>query len=119
AFENWIHHELRTYLSYKEHSDNLSYWRLSNGVEVDFIVGAMKVAIEAKASKKISYHDLKGLRELKKEYPSLKKRIVVCMEPQARFVMEPETTEKRKKTDGIEILNYSLFVKKLWSNDLF
>ena len=118
AFENWIHHELRTYLSYRESSYNLSYWRLSSGVEVDFIIGAMKAAIEVKASKRISRNDLKGLRELKKEYPSLKKRFVVCMEPQARFVREPKPTTKENKTD-IEILPYSLFVKKLWSNDLF
>ena len=119
AFENWVHHELKSYLSYKELPYNLSYWRLSSGVEVDFIVGAMKTAIEVKSSKRISIHDLKGLRELKKEYPSLKKRLVVCMEPQARFITEEEVVARGAKTDGIEILPYSLFVKKLWLNQLF
>ena len=119
AFENWVHHELKSYLSYKEQSFGFSYWRLSSGVEVDFILGNMEVAIEAKVSKRISFQDLKGLRELKKEYPSLKKRFVVCLEPQARIVMESKSTVNQSKTDGIEILPYSLFTKRLWSNKLF
>lgn len=81
---------------------------------MDFIVGAMKAAIEVKASKRMTSHDLKGLRELKKEYPAVKKRIVVCMEPQARFVTEPEAPKGKNKKDGIDVLPYSLFVKKLW-----
>ena len=119
AFENWIHHELKSYLSYKELPHNLSYWRLSSGIEVDFIVGAMEVAIEAKAVKKVSMQDLKGLRELKKEYPLLRKRFVVCMEPQARVIMESSSNFKKDQKNGIEILPYSLFTKKLWSNKLF
>ena len=86
---------------------------------MDFIIGTMDVAIEAKASKRVSLHDLKGLKELKKEYPSLKKRFIVCMEPQARIVIESQTTSRGNKTDGIEILPYSLFAKKLWSGELF
>ena len=82
AFENWIHHELRSYIFYRELPVRLSYWRLSNGTEVDFIAGDMDTAIEAKASKRLSSQDLKGLKELKKEYPSIKKRFVVCMEDQ-------------------------------------
>lgn len=119
AFENWIHHELRAYINYRELPYGLSYWRLSNGVEVDFILGAMEVAIEAKARKRISVNDLKGLKELKKEYPSVRKRFVVCMESQARILMESESTTSRQKRDCIEILPYTLFVKKLWRNELF
>ena len=85
---------------------------------MDFIIGSMDMAIEAKASKRISLQDLKGLKELKKEYPSLKKRCVVCMEPQAQVIMESQTAFKRGKTDGIEVLPYSLFTKKLWSGEL-
>ena len=117
AFENWLHHELKAYLSYRETYHNLSYWRLSGGLEVDFIVGDMITAIEAKASKTVSSHDLKGLRELKKEYPKLKKRFVVCMEPQPRVIEDPSA--KSRTNDLIEILPYSLFVQKLWRNELF
>ena len=75
AFENWIHHELRAYLSYKEIYHRLSYWRLAGGLEVDFIVGDMEAAIEAKASKTVSSHDLRGLRELKKRIPRAEKAV--------------------------------------------
>ena len=117
AFENWVHHELRAYLSYKELHEPLSYWRLSSGVEVDFIVGDMTMAIEAKAKKQVSSQDLKGLKEIKKEYPRLKKRIVVSLEPQARLSMEEG--HKLKKEEGIQILPYSLFAEKLWNHELF
>ncbi len=119
AFENWVHHELRAYLSYQELNCHFSYWRLSNGIEVDFIIGNMDTAIEAKAKKKIVSHDLKGLKEVQKEYPSLKKRFVVCLEPQPRLLSESESFTKNDKTQGIEILPYSLFMKKLWKNELF
>ncbi len=119
AFENWVHHELKTYLSYKELNYKFSYWRLTTGVEVDFIIGNMAVAIEAKAKTRIVPDDLKGLRELKKEYPSLKKRFIVCMESQPRILLEPKKNKPKTKNNGIEILPYSLFAEKLWRGKLF
>ena len=114
AFENWVHHELKAYLSYKELYQTLSYWRLSSGVEVDFIVGDMDIAIEVKAKKRISLQDLKGLKEIKKEYPLLKQRFVVSLEPQARLI----EGFSKKPEDGIHVLPFSLFVEKLWNNEL-
>ena len=52
---------------------NLAYWHLSSGIKVDFIVGDLELAVEAKSSSKIHADHLKGLRELKKEYPELKR----------------------------------------------
>ena len=86
----------------------MSYWRLTTGVEVDFIVGAMKVGIEAKASSNIHVDHLKGLRELKTDYPDIKKRVVISMENHSRI------TE-----DGIEILSHHDFVRSLWDGSLF
>jgi len=43
AFENRLFHELST--------DN-SYWGLPSGIEVDFIVNDMEIAIDAKATNK-------------------------------------------------------------------
>lgn len=107
AFENWVFHELNAQRSYQETNQDLTYWRLSSGIEVDFIIGDMDVAIEVKGSGKITSDHLKGLREIKKDHPRLKKRIVVCLEK------TPRLTE-----DGIEILPYKVFVKKLWANKL-
>ena len=43
-------HELRAHIAYREAFAALSYWRLASGIEVDFIVNAMEVPNEAKAT---------------------------------------------------------------------
>jgi len=107
AFENWVFHELSAHAAYSEQYYDLSYWRLASGIEVDFILDDMAVAIEVKGSAKIAAHHLQGLRELKREYPRVKRRILVSMEPRAR-----------KTDDGIEILPASQFAAHLWSGNL-
>lgn len=108
AFENWVHHELKSYLSYKKPEYTLSYWSLSSGIEVDFIVGHMKAAFEAKASETIHFSHLKGLRELKIEHPKCGPMYIVSLE-----------TESRITEDGINILSVEDFKEKLWNNKLF
>lgn len=105
AFENWVFHELKTYLEYSGRTEQLSYWRLTTGVEVDFIIGNMKIAIEAKASPNIHSDHLKGLRELKEDFPEIQRRVVVSMEEQSRVT-----------NDGIEILSYQSFIDELWKS---
>ena len=106
AFENWVFHELSAFVSYREFDGELSYWRLASGIEVDFVLGVMQVAIEAKSSERITRGHLKGLRTLKEDHPNVERRIVVCREPRAR-----------KTEDGIEILPVASFVRKLWAGD--
>ncbi len=101
AFENWVLHELLAYDAYHEMRTDLSYWRLASGIEVDFIVGNMAVAIEAKASTRITADHLRGLRHLRDDHPRVR-RVVACLEPRRR------TTE-----DGIEILPVSAFTGEL------
>ena len=107
AFENWVYHELRSYVKYREIYEELSYWRLASGIEVDFIIGDFLCAIEAKSSQKIKSDHLKGLRSLDEEV-RCKEKIVVCLEAQAR-----------RTDDGIRILPYHQFSQLLWSNQLF
>ncbi len=101
AFENWVHHELVAFAAYHAPSVELSYWRLASGIEVDFIVGHMDVAIEAKASGRITADHLNGLRHLHTDHPHAR-RVVVCLEPRRR------TTD-----DGIEILPVGAFIAEL------
>ncbi len=108
AFENWCFHELKAYNSYKECYFNLSYWRFPSGIEVDFVINDMEVAIEAKAVELVQPKHLKGLRILKEEYPNVRKRLVVCLE------RKPRLTE-----DKILILPASDFVEMLWSGEIF
>ena len=107
AFENWVFHELSTCLSYREVDGPLSYWRLAGGIEVDFIIGDMRVAIEAKSSTRITRDHLKGLRKLAEDHPGVQRRVVVCRESRAR-----------RTEDGIEILPTAMFIRRLWEGDL-
>jgi uncharacterized protein len=107
AFENWVFHELRCFLAYAQSDLALSYWKLTTAAEVDFILGDMEIAIEAKSSERITPDHLKGLRELKRDHPSVRERIVVCREPQIRVT-----------DDGIWILPYYEFIERLWSSPL-
>ena len=103
AFENWAFHELSAYLDYTESDGDLAYWRLSSGAEVDFIVGDMRLAMEAKASARITSDHLKGLRNLAADHPTVGQRMLVCLEPR------PRRTE-----DGIDIVPAQDFVRRLW-----
>lgn len=109
ALENWMYHELRAYRFYSEKYFPLSYWRLADSVstEVDFILGDMEIAIECKSTKRAVGSHFKSLYEIKREFPGVKRRILVCLEDRRR-VLE----------DGIEVLPISEFVKELWSSGL-
>ena len=107
AFENWLFHEISAHNMYNELFSTISYWRLSSGIEVDFIINDMEIAIEAKSSRKITSNHLKGLRQLRLDHPEVKRLLVVCCE------------EKPRKTeDGIEILPAEYFASRLWDNEI-
>jgi predicted AAA+ superfamily ATPase len=107
AFENWVFHELSAFVSYCAFDGELSYWRLAGGTEVDFVLGDMQVAIEAKSSERITRDHLRGPRSLVQDHPRVGRRVVVCREPRAR-----------KTDDGIEILPAATFVRRLWAGEL-
>jgi len=110
AFENWVFHELSTYLAYNNppmrQTNRLSYWGQHNGPEVDFLVGDW-LAIEVKSSENIRDSHLKGLYALRKKYPSFETLVVVSRVPRAL-----------KRDDGILVLPYMDFAKRLWDGEL-
>ena len=108
AFENWVFHELAAYNAYHDADATLAYWRLASGIEVDFIVNDMQIALEAKASERITDHHLKGLRHLAADHSRVGRRVTVGLEAKAR-----------QTEDGIEILPAATFVRRLWRGDLF
>jgi predicted AAA+ superfamily ATPase len=108
TFENWCFHELNAYNMYTEAFADFYYWRLAGGTEVDFIVNDMQIAIEAKASEKITSKHLKGLRSLIVDHSNVGRRIIVCNEKKLR------TTE-----DNIEIIPAATFAGMLWDGQLF
>ena len=107
AFENWVCHELSAWISYREFDGRLSYWRLAGGTEVDFVVGDMRLAVEAKASANIGSRHLKGLRSVIRDHPGIERRVIVCLEPRAR-----------RTSDGIDVLPAEEFVRRLWHDRL-
>lgn len=108
AFENWVFHELSAHNAYGERFARLAHWRLAGGVEVDFIINDMELAIEAKASSKVTEDHLRGLRSLVQDQPRVKRRIVVCLEKHSR-----------RTEDGIDVLSTSDFCSRLSAGDLF
>ena len=107
AFENWVLHELNAYNIYKDKFFDFTYWRLTTGAEVDFIVNDMEYAIEAKGSDNINTNNLKGLREIINDHNKIKKRILVSLIERDRLT-----------DDGINILSVKSFVENLWSGKL-
>jgi predicted AAA+ superfamily ATPase len=108
AFENWVFHELSAHNSYSHAYVKLSYWRLASGIEVDFVVNDLQLAVEAKATRKVTTDHLKGLRALAEDHPRVRKRVVVCLERTSRV------TE-----DGILVLPPVEFCERLAAGDLF
>ncbi len=99
AMETYLMHELLSYRDYMS-GEPLAYWRTTSGFEVDFILGD-HTAIEVKAKKNVSPHDLKSLRVLAEE-KQFKRYLCVCLESRARTV------------DGITVLPYREFLDALW-----
>jgi uncharacterized protein len=107
ALENLLHHELFAYREYRARTWDLSYWRLTSGAEVDFIVGGAEIAIEVKSSSRVGTHHLKGLVRFREDHPAVQRRILVCLEPKRRLTQ-----------DGIEILPVMQFLHQLWNDEI-
>lgn len=105
AFEHFILMEITAYRSYKRRDFPINFWRTKSGLEVDFVIGDEKIAIEVKGTDNIDTRDLKGLNAFIDTY-SPKRSIVVC-------------NEKEKRIHGkIEIMPWREFLNKLWSDKI-
>jgi predicted AAA+ superfamily ATPase len=98
--------ELRAWQAYRAPDAAISFWRTSNGQEVDFIIGDMQLAVEAKGAPRVHEGDLRGLRVLHDE-SRVRRAIVVCLE-----------REPRRVDRHVEILPWRTFVERLWGGDL-
>ena len=103
ALEQLVFCELSAWLAYARDPRPLTYWRTSDGSEVDFVVGD-EMAIEVKATASVTGRDLTGLRRLAAETP-LKHQILVCREPVPRLI------------DGIRVLPITDFLQSLWQGE--
>lgn len=104
SFEHWVGLELKSYLSYKRLNLSLHYWRSTHQHEVDFIIDD-QVAIEVKASKKITERDLKNLHVLQEE--KIFKKF---------FLISQDSNEI--KMGNIHCLHWKNFMERLWSGEI-
>lgn len=104
SFEHWIAVELRAFLAYRRLRQPLGFWRSVHGHEVDFVVGE-RLAVEAKASRRVGKGDLRGLSALQEEgvFPLL---LLVSQDPIEAM------------RDGIRCLHWKTFLDELWSGRL-
>ncbi len=102
-FENYIHHELRSYCDYGK-GESLHYWRSTTGFEVDFILDE-KTAIEVKAKTNLSSGDFKGLRALAEE-KKMKKYLMVSL------------VNESYREGNIDVLSVRDFLDRLWEGAL-
>lgn len=96
-----------TLLGFRQSDPELDvrYWRTSTGLEVDFILGDMEVAIEVKASRRVHEADLRALAALAEEQP-VRRLLVVGLESEPR------------RLGRVEVLPWTAFLEALWSGDL-
>lgn len=94
--------------NYRRHRSpdlDLAFWRTASGIEVDFVVGDLQLAILVKGSARVHEGDLRGLLALREEH-RVRHPLLVCTEKQPRVV------------DGVEVLPWRVFLDRLWDGDL-
>jgi predicted AAA+ superfamily ATPase len=99
SLEHLIFLELLAYRDYNLKDATLHYWRSRSGFEVDFLVNE-SIAIEVKASARVSPQDTKGIRALAEEL-SLQRKIIICGE------------NERRSIGDIELIPYGDFLSEL------
>ncbi len=104
AFKHFCILEARAANSYLKMRREFSFWRTHNGYEVDLLFDR-DFAFEFKATQKPSKKHLKGLRALKEE-GVFQKYILVC-----------QCDAPRLSEDGIEIIPWQSYLKRLWSGE--
>lgn len=100
SLEHLIYSELRAWLDYSKDDRALSFWRTTDGKEVDFIIGDT-MGIEVKSAVMPAARHIKGLVALANE-GAFHHRILVCLAPAPRLL------------NGVEILPVMEFLKRLW-----
>jgi predicted AAA+ superfamily ATPase len=106
SFEHLILMELLNFRRYRSPEMEVRYWRTSTGLEVDFVVGDMDVALEVKGSSRVHSGDMRGLRALADSH-TVRRSAIVCLE-----------REPRIDGSGINVLPWSVFLEQLWGGDL-
>jgi len=107
AFENWVFHELSSFARTLAQPFEIAFWRLSSGIEVDFVLGNGETAIEVKGRERVRSHETRHLLQFRKEHPEVRELLLVCCEQEARVT-----------DDGVVILPWRKFLERLWAGEI-
>lgn len=105
VFEHFIYQEIAAHSRYSGRRYPISYWRTASQLEVDFILGDHQAAIEVKGTEQAAPHHLRGLRAFQEEY-KVEHSIIVSLDAKPRIV------------DGIMVLPWEDFLRKLWAGEI-
>ena len=105
TFEHFIYQEIYAHSKYSDSNYDISYWRTASQIEVDFVLGGGKVAIEVKSTDLAQSRHFKGLIEFAKEF-NAKKLILVSNDPYTRQI------------GNISVMPWKIFLEELWSNKI-
>jgi len=105
TLEHFIFQELYAHSRYSGLQYDLAYWRASNQMEVDFILGDHEIALEIKATEMAHDRHLRGLKSFAQEY-KVRQSILISCDPRPRL------------TNGVLILPWKDFLARLWSGQI-
>ena len=106
AFEHYLLMELKAYQAYRNPELDIRYWRTSTGMEVDFVLGNMEVALEIKGSRRAHEGDIRGLNALLAEH-KVRRPLLISLE-----------REPRKLGAQVRAVPWQEFLRELWSGKL-
>lgn len=104
-FEHFIFLEIKAYIDYFSVDSKMSFWRIDEENEVDFIINE-KVAIEVKATEMVQGKHLKGLLKFS-ENEKVDKQIIISLD------------KERRKIGDVVVYPYRLFLNDLWKGKIF
>ena len=110
AFEHFILMELIAYRGINDLDFEISFWRTSAGLEVDFILGDAEVAIEIKISSNLRESDTRGLTAFAKQHKA--KRLILIN------LSDKKMQKKIDDHNTLEILPWRLFLESLWAGKI-
>ena len=105
ALEHLVIQELKAWLAYNERDESLSYWRTHTGLEVDAVVGDVRLPIEIKSVEEVLPRHLKGLKSFAEDYPSAR-LMIVSLDPFNR------------RMGNVECIHVLDFLRLLWANQI-
>lgn len=110
AFEHYILMELIAYRGINDLDFEISFWRTSSGLEVDFILGDAEVAIEIKISSDLRGSDTRGLIAFAEQHRA--KRLILVN------LSDKKMKKKIDDQNTLEILPWKLFLESLWAGEI-